>query len=144
MAQPSPKHSVSVAAAVVNEAEQLLTVRRRDNGRWEPPGGVLELGETIHDGLVREVLEETGLLIEPDHLTGVYKNMRRGIVALVFRCHVVSGQSAPTAEASEVCWLTPAQVAELMDEAYATRLLDGLHLGPPAVRIHDGVALLPS
>jgi 8-oxo-dGTP diphosphatase len=144
MADPSPKHSVSVAAAVVNEGGQLLGVRRRDNGRWEPPGGVLELGETIHDGLVREVLEETGLVIEPDYLTGVYKNMRRGIVALVFRCHIVSGEPSPTAEASQVCWLTPAQIADLMDEAYATRLLDALQPGPPAVRVHDGVALLPS
>jgi 8-oxo-dGTP diphosphatase len=144
MAEPSPKHSVSVAAAVVNEVGQLLAVRRRDNGEWEPPGGVLELGETIHDGLVREVLEETGLIIEPDQLTGVYKNMRRGIVALVFRGHVVSGRPSPTAEASEVCWLTPTEVAESMNEAYATRLLDALHPGPPAIRIHDGVALLPS
>jgi 8-oxo-dGTP diphosphatase len=144
MAEPSAKHSVSVAAAVVNREGQLLGVRRRDNGRWEPPGGVLELGETIHDGLVREVLEETGLVIEPDYLTGVYKNMRRGIVALVFRSHIVSGDPSSTAEASEVCWLTPEQVVDLMDEAYATRLLDALHAGPPAVRVHDGVALLPS
>jgi len=144
MAEHSPKHSVSVAAAVVNDEGQLLGLRRRDNGRWEPPGGVLELGETIHDGLVREVCEETGVIIEPDYLTGVYKNMRRGIVALVFRGHIVSGRPAPTAEASEVCWLTPAQVAGLMNEAYATRLLDALQPGPPAVRIHDGVALLPS
>ena len=53
MAEPSPKHAVSVAAAVV-EAGRLLGVRRRDNGRWEPPGGVLELSETIREGLVRE------------------------------------------------------------------------------------------
>jgi 8-oxo-dGTP diphosphatase len=143
MAEPSPKHSVSIAAAVV-EADRLLGVRRRDNGRWEPPGGVLELGETIHDGLVREVLEETGLVVEPDYLAGVYKNMRHGIVALVFRCHIVSGQPTPTAEASEVSWLTPDQVGELMNEAYATRLLDALQPGPPSVRTHDGVALLPS
>jgi 8-oxo-dGTP diphosphatase len=144
MVEPIPKHSVSVAAAVINDGGQLLGVRRRDNGRWEPPGGVLEVDETIHDGLVREVREETGLIIEPDYLTGVYKNMRRGIVALVFRCHIVSGEPGPTAEASEVCWLAPAQVAELMDEAYATRLLDALQSGPPAVRVHDGVVLLPS
>ena len=54
------------------------------------------------------------------------------------------GQPTPTAEASQVSWLTPDQVEELMNEAYATRLLDALQPGPPSVRIHDGVALLPS
>ena len=83
MAQASPRHSVSVAAAIIDQAGRLLAVRRSDNGHWEPPGGVLELDETIHAGLVREVHEETGLEVEPDALTGIYKNMRRGIIALV-------------------------------------------------------------
>jgi 8-oxo-dGTP diphosphatase len=76
-------------------------------------------------------------------LTGVYKNMRRGIVALVFRCGIASGDLAPGPEAAEVRWLTQEQIAELMDEAYAARLLDALRTGPPAVRAHDGLALLP-
>jgi 8-oxo-dGTP diphosphatase len=88
-----------VAAAVVNEAGQLLAVRRRDNGHWEPPGGILELDETIQAGLVREVQEETGVQVEPVALSGVYKNMRRGIIALVFRCRIVAGEPQPTAEA---------------------------------------------
>ena len=70
MAQVGPTHSVSVAAAVVDASGRLLAIRRRDNGRWEPPGGVLELDETIGEGLVREVLEETGLTVEPEALTG--------------------------------------------------------------------------
>ena len=78
MSQSSPRHSVSVAAAIVNDDGQVLAVRRRDNGHWEPPGGVLELDETIQEGLVREVKEETCLQVEPEALTGVYKNMRRG------------------------------------------------------------------
>ena len=73
---------MSVAAAVVDDDGRLLAIRRRDNGHWEPPGGVLELDETIEDGLVREVHEETGLTVKPERLTGVYKNMERGIVAL--------------------------------------------------------------
>lgn len=40
-------HSVSVAGAIVDDAGRALLIRRRDNGRWEPPGGVLEAGETI-------------------------------------------------------------------------------------------------
>ena len=144
MAESSPRHSVSVAAAILNEDGQLLAVRRRDNGHWEPPGGVLELDETIQAGLVREVREETGLQVEPQALTGVYENMRRGIVALVFRCHIVGGALGPTSEVEQICRLSPDEVRTLMDEAYATRLLDALHAGPAAIRAHDGLSLLPT
>lgn len=143
MAESSPRHSVSVAAAVVNEAGQLLAVRRRDNGHWEPPGGILELDETIQAGLVREVQEETGVQVEPVALSGIYKNMRRGIIALVFRCRIVAGEPQPTAETEQIAWLGPDEVRELMDEAYATRLLDALQPGPVAIRAHDGLSLLP-
>jgi len=68
------RHWVSVAAVVV-DADRVLVVRRRDNGRLEPPGGVLELGESIPDGLRRDVCEETGSTVEPNALTGVYKNV---------------------------------------------------------------------
>ena len=134
MAESSPRHSVSVAAAIVDESGQLLAVRRRDNGHWEPPGGILELDETIQAGLVREVREETGLEVEPQALSGVYKNMRRGIVALVFRCRIIGGEPRPTREAEQVSWLSPDEISNLMDEAYATRLLDALRPGPAAIR----------
>lgn len=143
MAQP-PRHSVSVAAAVVREDGRVLAIRRRDNGHWEPPGGILELEETIEEGLIREVEEETGLRVEIERLTGVYKNMPRGIVALVFRCNVVGGRLQATAEASDVAWLTPAEVRGCMSEAFAIRLLDATshHSSDPAIRFHDGSALL--
>src|SRR3954453_18084436 len=116
--EPLPKHSVSVAAAIIDNQGRFLVIRRADNGRWEPPGGVLELDESIEDGLIREVAEETGLQVEPVALTGVYKNMRRGIVALVFRCTVVAqfGQPPPN-EVSEVVWLTRDELDRL-SEAY--------------------------
>lgn len=139
----SPRHSVSVAAAITNDEGRVLAIRRRDNGQWEPPGGVLELDEPIVDGLVREVREETGLTIEPGPLTGVYKNMARGIVALVFRCWAPAAAPSASAEAVEVRWLTANEIRELMDEAYAVRMLDALAEGrPPAIRSHDGVAVL--
>src|SRR5215471_18025848 len=87
----TPKHSVSVAAVITDDHGRALLIQRRDNRHWEPPGGVLELAESIHDGLCREVREETGLDVEPLSLTGVYKNITRGIVALVFRCKVTGG-----------------------------------------------------
>ena len=144
MASDVPRHSVSVAAAIVRNDGRILAIRRRDNGHWEPPGGVLELGESIEEGLRREVREETGLEIEPERLTGVYKNMARGVVALVFRCHATDGEPSTTAEAQELRWLEAADVPELMDEAYAVRILDAVSAGPPAIRSHDGTHVDPT
>ena len=139
----TPKHSVSVAAAIINNAGRVLATRRRDNGQWEPPGGVLELDEAIEDGVVREVLEETGLLVRPVQLSGVYKNMVRGIVALVFRCEVVEQEATVSDEVDEVRWLGPVEIAERMEEAYAVRMLDALDDGRPSVRATDAPSCIP-
>lgn len=142
MAPSGPRHSVSVAAAIIDDLQRVLVVRRRDNGKWEPPGGVLEQDEGIHAGLIREVKEETGLLIEPLDLSGVYKNMTQTIVALVFRCRVTEGAMRPTPEAAELCWMDAEAIQKRLDAAYSCRLLDALGTGPPAVRAHDGVNLI--
>jgi 8-oxo-dGTP diphosphatase len=137
------KHSVSVAAVITDDHDRALLIQRRDNSHWEPPGGVLELDESIDDGLRREVREETGLDVEPIALTGVYKNMTRGIIALVFRCKTTGGTLAATDEVAGFRWADESQVAELADEAYAVRVLDALaDAAPPAVRQHDGKSLL--
>jgi 8-oxo-dGTP diphosphatase len=138
-----PRHSVSVSAAVVDTDGRVLVARRRDNTHWEPPGGVLELGEPIPDGLRREVQEETGLTVEPDTLTGVYKNLARGIVALVFRCHPTGGTLTVNGEADAFRWLHRDELPALVTPAYAVRLTDALdYAGVPAVRAHDGTRVL--
>lgn len=134
------RHSVSVAGVITDDDGRALLIRRRDTLHWEPPGGVLELGESIEAGLRREVREETGLTVEAAGLTGVYKNMARGIVALVFRCNVVGGQLMLNDEVSGFQWATPEEVKAMADEAFAIRVLDALANQPvPAVRHHDGV-----
>ncbi|AFR07818.1 NUDIX hydrolase [Nocardiopsis alba] len=138
----TPLHSVSVAGAVVREDGRLLTIRRADNGRWELPGGVLELAETPEEGVRREVWEETGVHVQVNRLTGVYKNTTRGIVALVFRCAPSGGDPRPSDESTAVAWLTPDEVAERMSEVYAVRLLDALDPSGPHIRSHDGKRLV--
>lgn len=65
--------------------------------------------------------------------------MARGIVALVFRCSGHTAAPSTTAEAVEVRWLNAAEISDLMEEAYAVRMLDALTDGPPAIRSHDGI-----
>lgn len=82
----TPKHSVSVSGIVIRDDGRVLVIKRDDNGHWEAPGGVLELDESFEAGVQREVLEETGIEVTVERLTGVYKNLTHGIVALVYRC----------------------------------------------------------
>ncbi len=139
----APKHSVSVAGVIADDHGRALLIQRADNHRWEPPGGILESCETIHDGLRREIREATGLDIEPVALTGVYKNMTRGIIALVFRCKITGGDLTTTNETAAYQWATEDEVRDLADEAYAIRVLDALQGDhTAAVREHDGVKVL--
>lgn len=136
-------HSVSVAGIVVNDEGKVLVIRRRDNGHWEPPGGILELDETFEEGVRREVHEETGIWVNVEHLTGVYKNMNRGIVALVFRCTPEAGIATKTNESREVAWMNLADIEASMTPAYAVRVVDGVGRGTSAaVRVHDGTNML--
>lgn len=139
----TPRHSVSVAAAIFDDSgEKVLLIKRRDNGRWEPPGGVLELEETIEDGLRREVREETGVDIEVGPLTGIYKNMRAGIVALVFKASARTAPSPDSAEAFAVRWMPFSDLGGLMTPAYYVRVRDAHTGDSPKIRSHDGVDLL--
>ncbi len=104
---------------------------------------MLELGESIPEGLAREVLEETGLTIEAESVSGVYKNMKHGIVAIVFRCHVTGGKLRASDETTAFAWLEPNEIKQRMNEVFAVRVLDAYEADGPKVRSHDGVNLLP-
>jgi len=139
----TPRHSVSVAAVLTDDRDRVLVIQRRDNGAWQLPGGVLELEESIEAGVCREFQEETGVTIEPTGLTGVYKNMRLGVVALVFRARLVAGTPHPTEESAAVDWWTADRVAAEMNETFAARILDALAPGAaPVIRHHDSIQLL--
>jgi len=137
----TPKHSVSVAGIVVRDDGRVLVIKRDDNGHWEAPGGVLELDESFEAGVRREVLEETGLEVTVERLTGVYKNLTHGIVALVYRCRPVGGEPHATEEARDIHWMTKEEVQSAMVPAFSVRVSDAFEASPQS-RAHDGVNLL--
>lgn len=134
-------HSVSVAAVVVNQAGQILVIRRADNGQWQIPGGVLEQGEPLEAGVRREVCEETGIAVRVNTLTGVYHHVVRDVVALVYRCEAVGGSPTASSESSEVRWLDLDTALSRMVPVFAIRVRDALS-GKTHSRNHDGQQLL--
>ncbi|MGW3913967.1 NUDIX hydrolase [Streptomyces sp. NPDC005070] len=133
---------MSVAGVAVRGDGRVLAIRRADKGAWEPPGGFLELDEEPQTGVAREVLEETGIRVAVGELTGVYKNMTLGAVALVFRCEPSAGTERTSSESTAVAWLTPDEAQERMAEVFAIRVLDALNGNGPRVRSHDGKCLI--
>ena len=91
------------------------------NGLFTLPGGVVELGETLAEAVVREIREETGLVIEPVALAGFREavvrdadeRVERHFVILCFAAHWRAGEPALNEELSEARWLDPAALAGL-------------------------------
>jgi 8-oxo-dGTP diphosphatase len=91
-----------VAGVVVNAAGEVLLERRSDNGLWCLPGGMLDPGEDLAEGVVREVWEETGVQVVPERVSGVYSGPdflirypngdEAMIVSIVFACRPVGGE----------------------------------------------------
>ena len=130
-----------MSAAIPGDGNRLLAVCRHDTDRWDAPGGYLERDETVEEAVGRTVWEKTGLLVRPVILTGVYKDMDKGEVALVFRCSLIGNDVDRRVEAAAGRWLTADEVWALMDDASAERLLDAVRLGPPKIRSYNGARL---
>jgi 8-oxo-dGTP pyrophosphatase MutT (NUDIX family) len=121
---------------VQNERGEILLHRRGDNGRWCLPGGAIELGERIDQTVVNEVLEETGVHVEPTKVIGLYSDESLRLaylhgdkvknVTILLACRVVGGQLvADGKESLEVGFFSPDALPSLPD-FYATCVRDGL------------------
>lgn len=102
---------LDVRAAVFDQAGQVLLVRERVDGAWALPGGWADVGESLAEGAVREVREESGYDVVIDRLLGLYERERWGHPPLPFftlkavlAAHVVGGAPATSSETDEVGW----------------------------------------
>ncbi len=117
--------SIAVKALIVNDKQELLLIRRRDNdvhkpGTWEIAGGRLDAGEDPFLGMIREAKEETNLDIEVKEPLGVHHFTRddgQVITMIVFLCGAVSGEVKLSEEHTDFEWLN-------VDDAYSKIVSD--------------------
>ena len=118
---------VGVGAVVVHEGRVLLVRRGSEplKGHWTLPGGVLEVGETLVEGVAREVREETGLLVEPLELVELVDRIhherihpesgreagrvRYHYVIADYLCRVTGGELRAASDADAVRWVERAE-----------------------------------
>jgi mutator protein MutT len=114
---------VGVGAVIVAEGRVLVIKRGVEplKGRWSLPGGAVEVGETLREAIAREVLEETGLIIEAGEVLDVFDNIYRDAqqrpqyhyVLIDFLCRSVGGKLQAASDVSEAKWVAPGELAEL-------------------------------
>jgi ADP-ribose pyrophosphatase YjhB (NUDIX family) len=116
-----PDGPIVGVGAVVLDGERVLVVQRGQpplKGQWSLPGGALELGETLEEGIRREVLEETGLIVEPLAVVEVLDRISRDVegrvqyhyVLVDYLCRVTGGDLACATDAADARW---AEVGDL-------------------------------
>jgi ADP-ribose pyrophosphatase YjhB (NUDIX family) len=94
-----------VTTIPVTDAGEAVLLRRGlepGYGSLAQPGGFLEVDETVAEGAARETLEETGLVVEPGEIIGLYSRLEAAVVVLVFEARIVGGAFQVTPEALEI------------------------------------------
>jgi len=112
-----PEAPIVGVGAVVIDGTKVLLVRRGNEplkGEWSLPGGALEVGETLQQGVVREVLEETGVTVAPAGVVEILDRIVRDeesgrvryhYVLIDFVCRVIGGSPLVGSDADEVQWV---------------------------------------
>lgn len=104
--QQPPVHTVGVKGLVFNDKDEILLILHPRRG-WEMPGGKVELGESLPGALVREVQEESGVVVKVEKLVGIYSEIALNIHIMTFRCQFLEGEfQVRENESLDVGWFT--------------------------------------
>jgi 8-oxo-dGTP diphosphatase len=114
---------------IFDQDRRLLIVERGREplkGFWSLPGGVVQTGETLAEGVAREVLEETGLVVEPVEIVEIFERIMRDdqgraeyhYVLADYICRVTGGLLAAADDVSDVRWVSK-------QDLYGIRLTEG-------------------
>ena len=134
-----PDRPVPAVAALVFRDGSVLMVKRADEpnrGRWSPPGGSLELGETVEQAAARETLEETGVVVRPVRVVDVRDfrekdgdgRLRWHYVLMDVLCEYVSGEPFPATDAENARFIPLKELGEYEVTRQAREVLERVAL----------------
>jgi len=143
MASPReyPERPIVGVGGVLIENGKALLIRRGSEpllGQWSIPGGTLELGETIVEGVARELLEETGITVKVLDLIEVFERInpysppesrevaprpRFHFVIVDYLCEKISGEAKSGGDATDVVYVAEEDLPEYQLTEAATRVL---------------------
>lgn len=118
---------------VIRDGRALLIKRGSPplQGQWSIPGGTLELGESLQEGVRRELLEETGIEVKVLGLIEVFDRIFRDtagkiqyhFVIVDYLCEAVSGEASPASDVTQTAWVTQEDLQAYNLTEAATRVL---------------------
>ena len=129
-----PERPLVGVGGVVIDGDRTLLIRRGSaplEGQWSIPGGMLELGESIEEGVRRELAEETGIVVRVLELIEVFERVIPGeagrtryhFVILDYLCEMVSGEARAASDVIDVAWATDEELERFELTAIATRVI---------------------
>lgn len=119
-------HTIGAFAIITNPQSQVLLCHRTDMDAWNLPGGRVPTGETPWQAVIREVEEETGLVVEVKALVGVYSDPSRADAVFTFRCRIVQGEPSVSAKADQIEWFDSAELPLRTLNRHVERIHDAL------------------
>ena len=129
----------STNGVIFNPAGEILLQKRADNGYWGLPGGKVDIGESVEQGAIREVLEETGLHVATTRLIGIYSDPKHysimtyeaagwiiHYVTLLFECELQSGRLQISDESTDIGYFSPNSLPENTLLSHHLRIADAM------------------
>ena len=126
MSDTRAQFTIGAFAVIFNRQGQVLLCHRRDMDAWNLPGGGLECEELPDEGVLREVLEETGLEVRVERLVGVYGKIGRSELVFAFVCRVTGGMLQTTDKSDDCRYFDPEELPVNTLEKHVTRVFDAL------------------
>ena len=125
----------SASAVIFDRRGRLLLQQRSDGGQWGLPGGSVEIGESVHDAVIREVREETGLTVTVRRLIGIYSEPALQVVRypdgnvwhyvnVCFECVARGGELTLCDETLALKYVSPARLPTTMLSNHRIRIRD--------------------